>query len=122
MVRDIIAVSGGSLMAITVFASAYYLAAHLVFPRDPIAQAQFDAHFFRVRHIVLGTMFALLLCQLAWYASEPALQHYLERPLSLVLTVVLAALMLAAMAVRGERLVRVVMVLLVARYLVVYQL
>lgn len=120
VVRDVVAVSGGSLMAITLFASAYYLAAHLVFPRDPVAQPAFDAHYFRVRRIVLGTMFGLLLCQLGWYATVPALASYLGRPLALGLTLVLAALMLAAMAARGERASRVLLMVLVARYLVVY--
>ena len=120
VVRDVVAVSGGSLMAITAFASAYYLAAHLVFPRDPIAQPAFDTHYFRIRRIVLGIMLVLLLCQIGWYATVPALAGHLERPLALALTVVLAALMLAAMLVRSERASRIVMSVLVARYLVVY--
>ncbi|WP_213981659.1 hypothetical protein [Sphingomonas sp. dw_22] len=119
-VRDIIGVSGRTLMAITVFASAYYLAAHLVFPREAEDQPHFDAHFFRVRRIVIGVMFALLLCQLGWYASIPALATHLVRPLALTLTAILALLMIAAMLVRGERWSRLVMLALVARYVFVY--
>ncbi|MES2337266.1 MAG: hypothetical protein V4537_04125 [Pseudomonadota bacterium] len=118
--RDLVAVSGKALMAITVFASAYYLAAHLVFPRDPQEQDDFDAHFFRVRRIVIGVMAVLLVCQLVWYASLPQLAAHLARPLALSLTVILVALMIAAMLVRGERWARWVMVALVARYVVVY--
>jgi hypothetical protein len=118
--RDIVGVSGRSLMAITAFASAYYLAAHLVFPREVDDQPDFDAHFFRVRRVVIGVMLVLLLCQLGWYASLPALAPLLLRPLALSLTLILAALMVAAMLVRGERAARLVMIALVARYVVVY--
>ena len=65
-------------------------------------------------------MFALLLCQLGWYASVPALAALLGDPLSIALTVILAALMIAGMLVRGQMASRVVMAALVARYLVVY--
>ncbi len=118
--RDVVAVSGKALMAVTVFASAYYLAAHLVFPRDAAEQADFDAHFLRVRRIVIGVMAALLVCQILWYASVPQLATHLARPLPLAMAAILAVLMVAAMLVRGERWCRWVMVALVARYVVVY--
>ncbi|HEY0624550.1 hypothetical protein [Sphingomonas sp.] len=118
--REVIAVSGHSLMAVTVFASAYYLAAHLVFPREPAEHGELDSHYFRVRRIVLGAMLALLACQIAYYASVPQLAAALGNPLALVLTAVLGALMIAAMLVRGRRASTIVMGLLVARYLIVY--
>ncbi len=119
-VRDLVGVSGYSMMGVTAFASAYYLAAHLVFPRHPEEHADLDAHFFRVRRIVLGVMFGLLLCQLGWYATEPAMSPLLTRPLSLAMTAILAILMIAAIWVRGKRLSELVMAALVARYLIVY--
>lgn len=118
--RSLVDVSGHSLLAVTAFASAYYLAARLVFPPEPDETPDFDAHFFRIRRIVLGAMFALLLCQLGFYASQPALAPLLTHPLSLGLTAILAALMIAAMFVRGPIATRIVMGALVARYLVVY--
>lgn len=118
--RDAIAVSGHALMAVTIFASAYYLAAHLVFPREPSELAELDGHYFRVRRIVLGTMLALLACQIAYYASVPQLALALRSPLAAGLTLVLAGLMIAAMLVRGARANRIVLALLVARYLAVY--
>lgn len=118
--RDVVAVSGTSMMAVTCFASAYYLAAHLVFPREPADHADLDAHFYRVRRIVLGVMFVLLVCQIGWYWATPPLAPLLARPLALAMTGVLVVLMVAAMLVRGERATRIVMGLLVARYLVVY--
>lgn len=118
--RSLISFSGLTLMAVTCFASAYYLASRLAFPREPQRLADLDTHFFAVRRFVLGAMFALLLCQLAWYASVPGLAPLLLQPLSLALTLILVVLMLAAMFVRGERASRLVMLALVARYLVVY--
>lgn len=118
--RDLVSVSGLSLMAVTAFASAYYFAARLVFPPQLDETPDLDAHYVRVRRIVLGTMFALLLCQLGWYASVPALAALLVDPLSIALTVILAALMIAGMLVRGQMASRIVMAVLVARYLIVY--
>lgn len=120
VVRSIIGVSGHSLMAVTAFASAYYLATHLIFPREPADHADLDAHFFRVRRIVLGVMFVLLLWQIGWYVSVPELAVYVHRALPLALTAVLALLMVVAMLVRSERACRIVMLALVARYLVIY--
>lgn len=119
-VRDIVAVSGTSLMAVTAFAGAYYLAAYLVFPREVDGIDTLDTHFFRVRRVVIGMMAVLLACQIGWYASMPALAAKLTHPLALSLTVVLAALMAAALLVRGARLSLWVMAALVARYVVVY--
>ncbi len=120
--RDIIGVSSHSLMAVTVFASAYYLAAHLVFPRDPAEHAELDNHYFRVKRIVLGAMLALLVCQIGFYASVPPLALALRNPLALGLTVILVGLMIAAMFVRGHRANVAVMTALVTRYLIVYAL
>lgn len=120
MARDIVGVSGHSLMAITVFASAYYLAAQLVFPRQVDDQPDFDTHFFRVRRIVIGVMFVLLLCQFVWYASVPALAVHIARPLSVALTGTLVLLMIAAMLVRNALWCRLVMAALVGRYIIVY--
>ncbi len=119
-VRDYVVVSSHALMAVTVFASAYYLAAHLVFPRDAERTPDFDVHFFRTRRVVLGVMLALLACQLALYAFIPQLAVFLTRPLALGLTIVLAVLMIAAMASRGRALTTAVMATLVARYIAVY--
>ncbi|NYT39754.1 hypothetical protein HZY97_03210 [Sphingomonas sp. R-74633] len=120
VVRDTVLVSGKALMAITAFAGAYYLAAHLVFPRDVENQPDFDAHFFRVRRVIIGVLVALLICQLGLYASLPTIAPHLLRPLALGLVAILLLLMGAAMFVPTERWARVVMLALVARYVVVY--
>ena len=96
------------------------LAASLAFPRDLGGEATLDDHFFRIRRVVVGVLLVLLCCQIAWYASVPALAARLTQPQPLVLAIILVALMIAAMIVRGERWCRVVMIALVARYLVGY--
>lgn len=118
--RDLITVSSRTLMGIMLFSGAYYLAASLVFPRTIDAGADFDDHFFRVRRIVISVMLALLVCQIGWYMSVPKLAVLLHNPLAVALSIVLVALMLAAMFVRGERWSRAAMAALVARYVVVY--
>jgi len=118
--RDLIAVSRHSLLAVMVFAGSYYLAASLVFPRGSDEGPDFDEHFFRVRRIVIGVMLALLLCQLAWYASVPAMAVRIASPLALTLTIILAVLMIAAMFARGEVWCRVTMAALVGRYVSTY--
>lgn len=118
--RTVIAVSPPTLMAVVGFAGAYYLAASLVLPRTLEPGVDLDAHFFRVRRIVIGMMMALLACQLGYYLSVPALAPRLANPLALAMTVVLVALMIAAMAVRKPRWARAAMAALVARYVVIY--
>jgi len=118
--RSLIVVSGESLMAVTAFAGAYYLAASLVFPRAITTDTDLDEHFFRVRRIIIGVLMALLLCQLGYYLTIPELATRVARPLSVALTVVLVALMAAAMLVRGERWARVAMGALIARYVIIY--
>lgn len=120
VIRDVVAVSGFTLLCVSAFASAYYLAASLVFPKDTAQHGDFDAHFFRVRRIVIGVMLMLLVCQVGWYATSPTLAAQLMRPLAMTLTLVLVALMVAAMLARGQRWSQVTMAALVGRYVVVY--
>lgn len=112
--------SGHSLLAVALFTGAYYLAAALVFPREIGRDEDLDDYFFRVRRIVIGVMLALLVCQLAWYASVPALAVLLQRPRPVLLTLLLVGLMVAAMAVRTPRAARWAMGALVARYVLSY--
>lgn len=118
--RNVIDVSGLTLMAVTAFAGAYYLAASLVFPKAVGDSIDLDPHFLRVRRVVIGVMLALLVCQLVWYSSVPELAVRLQNPLALALTAILAVLMITAMFVRGERWCRIAMFALVGRYVFVY--
>lgn len=119
-VRDLLSVSGTTLMAIMLFASAYFLAAHLVFPDRVPEQGDLDPHYFRVRRVVIAILLLLLLVQIGFYASVPALSVRLFSPLSVSLTVILVALMLAACFVKTTRANIIVLAALVARYAIVY--
>ncbi|HMT40173.1 MAG TPA: hypothetical protein PKC48_01740 [Sphingorhabdus sp.] len=119
-VRDIIAVSGGWMMGTMLFASAYYLAAHLVFPESIPKNGDLDPHYFHVRRIVLGMLFALLFVQLTFYLSHPDLSERLVNPLALGLTAVLIALMTAAFFVKSKTMNIAVLIALIVRYAAVY--
>ena len=119
-VRDIIAVSGGWMMGTMLFASAYYLAAHLVFPESIPKNGNLDPHYFHVRRIVLGMLFALLVVQLTFYLTNPALSARLVNPTALVLTAVLGALMTAAFFVKSKAMNIAVLIALIIRYSAVY--
>lgn len=119
-VRESIAVSGRTLMAVAAFASLYFLAARLVFPSQPEGFANLDTHYFRVRRVVLTLLLILLGAQLAFYLSRPAMAAVVAHPLVWGLTLILAALMIAAMWVRNVRVSIAILSLLVARYVIVY--
>jgi hypothetical protein len=119
-VRDIIAVSGGWMMGTMLFASAYYLAAHLVFPESIPKNGDLDPHYFHVRRIILAMLFGLLVVQLAFYASQPALLPRLSNPTALTLTAILIALMAAAAFAKSKAANIAILLALIVRYSIVY--
>lgn len=120
LARTSMTVSTTTLMAVAAFASVYFLAARLVFPSHPEGFANLDVHYFRVRRIVLGLLLVLLGAQLAFYLSQPDLAANLMRPLAWIMTVVLVALMIAAMAVKDRRWSIAILAALIARYVAIY--
>jgi hypothetical protein len=120
VVRDIIAVSGATLMAVMLFASAYYLAAHLVFPDTIPKNGDLDPHYFQVRRIIMAMLFVLLIVQLGFYLSHPSLAPRLINPLALSLTAILIVLMFAACFVKSTKANILILGALVFRYAVVY--
>jgi hypothetical protein len=119
-IRDVVSMSGATLMGSTLFASAYYLAAHLVFPESGPKNGDLDPHYFKVRRIVMAILLVLLFVQLGFYAATPVLAPKLMNPLALGLTAVLIGLMLAACFVRSKAANIAVLLALVARYSLVY--
>lgn len=119
-VRDMISVTGATLMAIMLFASSYYLAAHLVFPDIIPPDGDLDPHYFRVRRIVIGVLFVLLLVQLGFYLAQPMLALRLTNPVALGLTALLVALMIAAFYAKSKIANGVILSGLIIRYVVVY--
>ncbi|MEI9851027.1 MAG: hypothetical protein WDN24_09480 [Sphingomonas sp.] len=57
--RDVLHVSSATLIGSLFFAGAYYMAAHLVFPTELDGIEDLDAHFFRIKRLVLGVLLAL---------------------------------------------------------------
>lgn len=119
-VRDMIEVNGATLMAIMLFASSYYMAAHLVFPDDIPTDGDLDPHYFRVRRIVVGVLLVLLVVQLGFYLTQPALAPRLASPVPLLLTALLMALMIAVCFAKSKIANGVILSGLIIRYVVVY--
>lgn len=120
-VRDDLVVSARGLLAVMLFSSAYYLAARLVFPKEPAALKTLDAHYEAVKRPVMAILVGLLAVQWAFLASLPGRAAMLT-PLVIGLTLLLVALMAAVAFVRDQRLSIALLVVLVARYLWIYAL
>ena len=119
-VRTVVAVSPATLLAVVAFASAYYLAARLVFPSDPERFRDLDTHYFRVCRTVMAMLIALVAVQWAYLASLPQVREALFSPLSVGLTVVFVAMMATLAIVRNRHVHAIVLVALSVRYLVLY--
>lgn len=119
-VRDLITVTPASLLVVMAFASGYYLAARMVFPTDAAAFQDLDQHFFGVRRLVMAMLLVLLAVQWAYLLLAGGNQAAIIHPLNVSLTVVMAALMLGVMFVRSVRWTAILLLLLIARYLVIY--
>lgn len=119
-VRNLLTVSTASLLAVMVFASTYYLAARLVFPSDPGRLIDLDVHYFRVRRLVLGLLVALVGVQWAYLLSLEQLREALLAPMTIIMTLVLVGLMIAAAVVRSPRWSLALLAALIVRYLILY--
>lgn len=120
VVRDLLTLSAATLLSVMAFASAYYLAARLVFPTEPDNFVDLDNHYLRVRKVVFGILITLVAAQWIYLVATPELRGIATSPLSLVLTGMLVVLMGAAIFVRHKVIAAVLMALLIARYLVGY--
>lgn len=119
-VRDLITINGPTLTGVLLFASGYYLAAHLVFPERPAEEKDLADHFYRVRMPVLGILIALLFVQWGYYLSIEQIRTSVLTPMAIFQTLILLGLMTAAMLVKPRRWVILILAALCARYLLVY--
>lgn len=119
-VRDLITINGPTLTGVLMFASGYYLAAHLVFPERPAEEKDLAEHFYRVRKPVMGILIALLFVQWGYYLSVEAIRTAIMTPMAIAQTLVLLALMFGAMLVKPRRWVILILAALCLRYLVIY--
>lgn len=120
LVRDLVAVDTPTLLGVVVFASAYYLAARLVFPGDPRHFADLDVHYFRVHRTILAILIALVFVQWAYLLSLEQLRTALLEPVTILATLVFVALMVAAIFLRRTAWQIALLTLLIARYLILY--
>ena len=119
-IQNFLTVSAATLLGVMAFASAYYLAARLVFPSDPERFRRLDTHYFRVSRTIFGILIALVAVQWAYLLSLPQVRDVLLTPVSVGVTVLFVALMAAAMVFRDRRVQAVLLVALIIRYLVLY--
>lgn len=117
-VRDLVAVNAPTLLGVVTFASAYFLAARLVFPGDPRRFVDLDVHYFRVHRTIYVILIALVGVQWLYLTTIPALREAMLSPVSIGATVVLVGLMVTAMVVRRTGIHTAILILLIARYLV----
>jgi hypothetical protein len=119
--RDHLPATGTGLFSGLLFTGSYYMAAHLVFPREIESEPDLDAHYFRVRRIVLATVLGLLALQMGLWFSVPELAAYFDKMPSLWMKLGLfATLLIAALLAPGKRLNLLLLVLLVGYYLFDY--
>ncbi|MDE1466723.1 hypothetical protein [Aurantiacibacter sp. D1-12] len=119
-VRPLVNVSPQMLLGVMGFASAYYLAARLVFPSDPERFRNLDTHYFRVSRTIFGILIALVFVQWAYLLSLDEVREALLTPASVGLTLFFVAMMGAAMVFRNRHVQAVLLVALIVRYLVLY--
>jgi hypothetical protein len=119
-VRELVGVTGLSMLGTISFASLYYLTARLVFPSEAMPIADLDEHYFRIKRLLFGLLLALLVMQLGFYFSLPELRPALLAPARLGLTLVLVAMMIGAMLARSRRISLGLLIALILRYLLVY--
>jgi hypothetical protein len=116
--RDHLTVTGLSLTACLAFAGSYYLAAHLVFPPRDVEAPDLDAHGLRVKHWVLGILFALFVVQVSYFLSVPALAGMLRDPWAIGSVLLFASLLASAALVRGRQLAIALLAALILRYVI----
>lgn len=119
-VQNFIAVSPLTLLGVMAFASAYYLAARLVWPTDPEQFRDLDTHYFRVSRTIFVILIALVAVQWIFLATIPEIRESLLNVQSVGLTVFFVAMMVAALFARSQRMQAVLLVALSVRYLVLY--
>lgn len=119
-IRDLIKVTSLSTLGVVAFCGAYFLAARLVFPSQPERYRDLDNHYFEIRRTVFAMLIVMVAIQWAFVLTQPSLAAAASSPLTLGLTALLLALMLAAMVIRNKAASIAVLAALVLRYLLVY--
>lgn len=112
--RDLLPVNYLTLMLLLAFTGLYYLAATLVFPEDVDSVPNFDAHYYLNRRLVIGAVLLLNVPDLVFdlWTGEVALRSGAR----LTILIAFFSLLIAAMAVKGNRANIALLVALIALY------
>ena len=119
-IRTLIEVNSLTIMGVTGFAASYYLAARLVFPSEPDSFTDLDDHFYRVRRLVMGILMVLVIVQWTYLLAQVGFEPFLTNTLPLWLTAALIVLMALTMVWKNDRLNAAILIVLIARYVVIY--
>ena len=114
--RGYLAISVPILLGGVAFASSYYVAAYLVFPREITEETNLDDHFFNVRRIVVGTVLAANIVELWLALSIPAIARVILQPIVIARLATFCVLLLGTIFIRGKKPTAVVLGILVAWY------
>ncbi|MGB3797847.1 MAG: hypothetical protein WA957_16290 [Alteraurantiacibacter sp.] len=98
-IQALVTVSPAMLLGVMAFASAYYLAARLVFPSDPKSFSALDTHYYRVSRTIFGILIGLVVVQWAYLLTIPQVQSALMTPLSIGMTLAFVVMMIAAILI-----------------------
>jgi len=120
VLKDLFSISTLSLMAVTAFASCYYLASYMVFPDIITEKTDLDQYYFKVRRIIFSLLLALTFAQLGYYAMQPTILPRMMVPLSIIMTLILLGLMIAAMLFKSVKINIAILAALILRYIIVY--
>lgn len=115
--RAQLSVTGAVMLGGLFFAGSYYLAATLVFPREPREWPDLDGYFFAVRRAVVGALLALAWVQLAFVLRQPGMWERLKTPGPALSIASFNVLLIALLLVRGKRAATVLLSVLIVRYL-----
>lgn len=116
-VRGQLSVTGAVMLGGLFFAGSYYLAATLVFPREPREWPDLDSYFFAVRRLVVGALLALAWVQLAFTLRQPGMWERMQAPGPALSILSFNLLMIGVLLVRGTRLATLLLATLILRYL-----
>jgi hypothetical protein len=115
--RDGLQVTSATLTAGLAFAASYYLAAHLVFPPREVDAPDLDAHYLRVKHWVLGILWALFVVQIGYFLTVPSLAALLSGWWTIASVLLFAGMLAAATFVKSRRINIALLAALIGRYI-----
>lgn len=113
--REMLTITYLTFLGMLLFAGAYYLAATLVFPEQPVPGTDYDEHYWANKKLVTGAVFALNLPFLL-YELVTTYPLSITNPRTLIIATIFYGLVGAIFLARSHRLTLVLLVAAVAQY------